>query len=72
MRKCYFWAMTQIGEHKKFYRFRSAAERLEWSRSRVGLQAPITFITGTHPEVRRIKRRISQGEQITFPVEVVE
>ena len=70
MKKRYFWALTQIGDHKKIYRFRSAADRRKWSQAKVGLVAPTTFIKANHPEVRRVQRQLDAGEVVTFPVEI--
>lgn len=59
MKKRYFWAY----DGDQLFRFRSRIEREKWGHDK-------TFVSATHPEVRRIQRRMAAGEQITFPVEV--
>ncbi len=68
MRKQYFWALQEIEVDKSLiHRFRTQGERELFV-----LQDLTTFcaIGGDDPEVRRIKRRLAAGEQITFPVEI--
>lgn len=66
MRKQYFWVIREI-DVKWLTRFRSEADRRYWLED---FHLTARAIPGTHPEVRRIKRRLAAGEQITFPVEI--
>ena len=70
MRKRYFWAFQEINEVKYLWRFRSVDDRRKWFASRQPTNYPIEYPNGSHPEVRRINRRIAAGESITFPVEL--
>ena len=81
MRKCYFYAIqgeiTPTGPKQTLARFRTEAERDEWVKNgcvecRCNMTTHLSryAIPGSHPEVRRIKRMIEQGEAISFPVDV--
>jgi hypothetical protein len=70
MRKNYFYAIlgriTPADPQGTLYRFRVRVARDAWVR-----EDPYRFaVLGSHPEVRRIKRMIEQGEIVIFPVEI--
>jgi len=71
MRKQWFWAkhfqpQEVAGTLEFINRFRTREERNHWVRCDMHRERA----RGTHPEVRRIKRRIAAGETITFPVSI--
>ena len=70
MEKRYFWAIQEVDEKTLLWRFRSGAEREQWSKESFEQGNYYIAVTGNNPEVRRIQRRINQGEVIIFPVEV--
>lgn len=68
MEKRFFWAID-LHSPATLHRFPSRRQRTEWIggnpyRGEVGNMHPAFF------QVRRIQRRMAQGEQITFPVEI--
>jgi len=72
MRKRYFWAKRTVsngpGESCSTFllRFRTMEARQVWMDKTDWAEV----IGGEDPEVRRIQRRMAQGEQITFPMEI--
>ena len=72
MQKRYFWAQrTERSSYLQtetvfIHRFRSAGERAAWLTDGEWVDP----LPATDPEVRRIQRRITAGEEVTFPVEV--
>lgn len=66
----YVFAIQEIDGHIYLWRFRSRVEREQWFASRQPTLNQPEFVPGNHSEVRRIYRRIGQGEAITFPVEI--
>jgi hypothetical protein len=76
MEKRFFWAAQKAQDKILVIRFRSEAERMGWIQNgtdMVGWGIPPIYrivLNATDPEVRRIQRRMAQGEQITFPVEI--
>ena len=74
MKKRYFWAKrTDRSPHLQtetvfIHRFRSIGERAAWLTDGDWVDA----LPATDPEVRRIQRRIAAGEEVTFPVEVIQ
>lgn len=72
MKKHYFWALWRSPDGLFLVRFRSDKERQEWMKDMKKTNPKHIWypIIAAHPEVRRIQRRMAQGEEITFPVEV--
>ena len=72
MEKRYFWAIMATDDGVFLNRYRSEQERTDFligSRKTPGILSAYPVI-GNYSEVRRIQRRIRQGEVVTFPVEV--
>lgn len=74
MKKRYFWAIAaNWGDGKEslvkdslfLFRFAYGKDRHDFLESHVA-----TSIKATHAAVRRINRRLAQGERIVFPVEI--
>jgi len=72
MKKRFFWARQEVSHGPGelwsvfLHRFRTMEDRQLWMDKIMWAQV----IGGEDPEVRRIQRRIAQGEQISFPVEI--
>jgi hypothetical protein len=68
MKKRYFWGQQE----NLIYRFRTEDERNQWYRDeRVNWQNPLChLLPASHPEVRRLNRRMAAGETLTFPVTI--
>lgn len=72
MRKQYFWALQLASElpHQTIsvMHFRNTEERSNW----LGLGTWRFAVSGSHPEVRRLKARLARGETLSFPVLISE
>lgn len=66
MKKHYFYGMETKGDKITISRFRD----LGTANAFVSVSRTREVIPSTHPELRRINRRIAAGEQITWPVEI--
>ena len=66
MQKRYFWGAEYGVRGTKLYRFRTKEEREVWLVTNQEGEP----VEGTNSEVRRVQRRMGEGEKIEFPVEV--
>jgi hypothetical protein len=70
MRKQFFWAIKHhAGALRWVFRFRTRRGRDNFLNATPAGDRD-EGVPGTHPEVRRIKRRLAAGEAVTFPVEI--
>jgi hypothetical protein len=65
MRKRYIWAIKD----GLLYRFRHKLDREEWVEAQEG---DVWLVDALHPDVKRVNRRLSSGEQISFPIKIEE
>ncbi len=69
MKKRYFWALWRSEDGLFVSSFRSNQDRQDFLAG--CLKTPgikVSYgIVASHPEVRRLQRRLAQGEQIMFP-----
>jgi hypothetical protein len=66
MEKRYFWVLWENGDGRHLMRYRNQRDQFAAIVNTWGGKA----IPATHPEVRRIQRRIAAGEVVEFPVKI--
>jgi len=69
MQKRFVWAIQLKNDRRLLHRFSWVSSFWLWLEEPHSGETRFRFNADT-PEVRRIQRRIAQGEQITFPVEI--
>lgn len=76
MRKRFFWARCLMRNNgspdiELIHRFRHMDEARTWVETMEVTEKDFAeLIPATHPEVRRIQRRMAQGEELNFPMEI--